>query len=100
LPKTPLHAEVDLQRFSTLVALFSVAALGALTACNTVEGVGRDASGAGRSLSSAADQGSRDIHASPVPGCADALHQDRPGGTDYHGPPVPECGPQPPRRTY
>ncbi len=25
--------------------------------------------------------------------CADALHQDRPGGSDYHGPPVPECPP-------
>ena len=23
--------------------------------------------------------------------CADALHQDRPGGTDYHGPPVVGC---------
>ena len=23
--------------------------------------------------------------------CADALHQDRPGGTDYHGPPVRGC---------
>ncbi|MGO8919465.1 MAG: hypothetical protein ACLQJR_26480 [Stellaceae bacterium] len=23
--------------------------------------------------------------------CADALHQDRPGGTDYKGPPVPGC---------
>jgi len=23
--------------------------------------------------------------------CADALHQDRPGGTDYQGPPVPQC---------
>jgi hypothetical protein len=23
--------------------------------------------------------------------CADALHQDRPGGTDYHGPPVAGC---------
>jgi hypothetical protein len=23
--------------------------------------------------------------------CADALHQDRPGGTDYHGPAVPGC---------
>jgi hypothetical protein len=27
--------------------------------------------------------------------CADALHQNRPGGTDYHGPAVPGC----PRRT-
>lgn len=27
--------------------------------------------------------------------CADALHQDRPGGTDYKGPPVPSC-PRPP----
>ena len=23
--------------------------------------------------------------------CADALHQNRPGGTDYHGPPVAGC---------
>jgi len=23
--------------------------------------------------------------------CADAFHQDRPGGTDYYGPPVTEC---------
>ena len=23
--------------------------------------------------------------------CADALHQDRPGGSDYHGRPVPGC---------
>jgi hypothetical protein len=23
--------------------------------------------------------------------CADAMHQDRPGGTDYHGPAVPGC---------
>ena len=23
--------------------------------------------------------------------CADALHQDRPGGSDYHGPPVAGC---------
>jgi hypothetical protein len=23
--------------------------------------------------------------------CADALHQDRPGGTDYYGPPVVDC---------
>jgi hypothetical protein len=23
--------------------------------------------------------------------CADALHQNRPGGTDYHGPAVPGC---------
>ncbi len=23
--------------------------------------------------------------------CADALHQNRPGGSDYKGPPVPEC---------
>jgi hypothetical protein len=27
--------------------------------------------------------------------CADALHQNRPGGSDYHGPPVAGC----PRRT-
>jgi len=25
--------------------------------------------------------------------CADALHQDRPGGSDYHGPPVVGCPP-------
>ena len=24
-------------------------------------------------------------------GCADMLHQDRPGGSDYQGPPVPGC---------
>jgi hypothetical protein len=29
-------------------------------------------------------------YAAPVQ-CADALHQDRPGGTDYHGPPVAGC---------
>ena len=23
--------------------------------------------------------------------CADALHQNRPGGSDYYGPPVPDC---------
>ena len=28
------------------------------------------------------------------PQCADALHQDRPGGSDYHGPPVAGCPPR------
>jgi predicted small secreted protein len=82
---------------TVLIALFS---LTALAACNTVEGVGRDTSAAGRSLSNAADQGSRDIHAAPGPECADALHQDRPGGTDYRGPRVPACEPQRSRTTY
>jgi predicted small secreted protein len=92
---------LNVQRFpAALAAFLSIAALGAVTACNTVEGMGRDTSAAGRSLSNAADQGSRDIHASPVEGCADALHQDRPGGTEYHGPPVPECGAPASRRTY
>jgi CelD/BcsL family acetyltransferase involved in cellulose biosynthesis len=27
----------------------------------------------------------------PAPQCADALHQNRPGGSDYHGPPVAGC---------
>ena len=27
--------------------------------------------------------------------CADALHQERPGGSDYRGPPVPGCKPVP-----
>jgi len=75
-------------RTTSLVALLAVAAL---AACNTVEGVGRDTSAAGRSLSNAADQGSRDIHAGNASGCADALHQDRPGGTDYRGPYDPAC---------
>ena len=34
-------------------------------------------------------------HRSPTPHrhvlCADAMHQNRPGGTDYHGPPVAGC---------
>jgi hypothetical protein len=29
--------------------------------------------------------------AAPIAQCADAMHQDRPGGSDYYGPPVPGC---------
>jgi predicted small secreted protein len=80
---------------------FAVAlSLAALGACNTMEGVGRDTSAAGRSLSNAADQGARDLHSGNAPGCADALHQDRPGGTDYRGPRDPGCEPQRSPATY
>jgi predicted small secreted protein len=83
-------------RTASLVAILAVAAL---AACNTVEGVGRDTSAAGRSLSNAADQGSRDIHTGNAPECANGLHQDRPGGTDYRGPRDAACEPQR-ARTY
>jgi hypothetical protein len=29
----------------------------------------------------------------PLPPCADTLHQNRPGGTDYKGPPIAACSP-------
>ncbi len=31
----------------------------------------------------------------PPGGCADAMHENLPGGTDYHGPPVAGCPPTP-----
>jgi predicted small secreted protein len=74
----------------SLFALLALAAAGGLGACNTVRGLGEDTSAAGRAVSRGADQGSRDLHAGGE-GCADALHQNRPGGSDYHGPPVAGC---------
>ena len=79
---------------STWIAAVCLLAAGTLGACNTVEGLGRDTSAAGRGISNTARQGDRDIHSSSVEGCADALHQDRPGGTDYHGPAEPACEPR------
>jgi predicted small secreted protein len=75
---------------TAMVAVLALSAAGALGACNTVEGMGQDTSAAGRAISRSADQGKRDMH-SGGEGCADAMHQDRPGGTDYHGPPVAGC---------
>jgi predicted small secreted protein len=76
---------------TSLFPILCVLAAAGLGACNTVEGLGRDTSAAGRSVSNVARQGERDIHAGTAPECADALHQDRPGGTDYRGPPDPNC---------
>jgi predicted small secreted protein len=74
-----------------LFAAVCLCATAALSACNTMEGLGRDTSSAGRSLGNAANQGRADMQAGNAPECADMLHQDRPGGTDYKGPPDPRC---------
>jgi hypothetical protein len=46
--------------------------------------------------SAAADQRAGATRGAPHVQCADALHQNRPGGSDYKGPPVAGC----PRRAF